>query len=162
MGPRHHHYLFAHRELPSATFSFGADLVAAAREGRLALPGVWDRVGEALPEPDRLSPVGLTVAHHGLPGYEVALVTFPPPQRPAEAHFAAVAVPTVPPSGAAGNGLRYLTLDAARSPVDGQRYTVLAEWTADGSHLNHGVGPAPYPGEFLLAVARTLAGRRPD
>jgi hypothetical protein len=145
-GPRRHHYLFAHRELPSAAFRFGADLVAAGREGRLTLDNVWHRLGETLPEADRLPSDGLRVDHRQVGAHDVLLVTLPVPQQPAEAHFTAIAVPP------AAAGIRYFTLEEARSPIDGRRYTVLAEWTHDGKHINYGDGPDPRPAAFTEAI----------
>jgi len=142
--PRRHHYLFAHRELPSAAFRFGADLVSAARDGRLTLDTVWVRVGEGLPEPDRLTPEGLSVSCRRLQDRDVLLVTLPAPQAPTEAYFAAIVVPA----------LRYFTLEDAYRPVDGARYTVLGEWTDAGIHVNHGAGPPPEPEPFLAAISR--------
>lgn len=150
--PRHHHYLFAHRELASAAHRFGADLVAAARDGRLTLATVWDRVGETVPEPERLPSTGLATSHHPLERHEVLLVTLPAPDAPTEAYFTAVTVSTV------DGQLRYLTLESAYSPVDGARYTVLGEWTDNGSHINHGAGPEPRPELFLAAVRREVSG----
>lgn len=145
--PRHHHYVFAHRELPSAAFRFGADLVTAAREGRLTLATVWDRVGETVPPDDRLPSDGLDVAYHALAGQDVLLVTLPAPDAPTEAHFVALV----------GDPVRFFTLEDAYSPLDGSRYTVLGEWTDSGSHVNHGPGPAPEPGLFLAAIGERLA-----
>jgi hypothetical protein len=144
--PRHHHYVFAHRELPSAAFRFGTDLVTAAREGRLALATVWDQVGATVPPDDRLPSAGLSVAYHALARHEVALVTLPAPDAPTEAHFVAIATEPV----------RLFTLEDAYSPMDGSRYTVLGEWTENGSHVNHGPGPSPRPDLFLAAVEERL------
>jgi hypothetical protein len=143
-GPRRHHYVFAHRELPAAAYRFGADLVAAARDGRLTLGPVWDRIGAGLPDP--LPSDGLDVAYHELGRYEVLLVTLPSPAGHTEAHFAAILLSTV------DGEVRYYTLEDAYSPFDGDRYTVLGEWTADGTHVNHGPGPLPSAELFLAAI----------
>jgi hypothetical protein len=148
-GPRRHHYLFAHSDLPGAAFRFGADLMTAGRDGRLTLATAWDRVGEALPPDQRLPATGLAVSHHAVTGHEVLLVEFPPAEHPAEAHFAAVTL-----SGA--GGVRYFTLEDGRSVMDGSRYTVLAEWTEDRKHINYGSGPAAAPEAFLAALPRLL------
>jgi hypothetical protein len=146
--PRHHHYAFAHRELASAAFRFGADLVTAAQEGRLTLATVWDRVGETVPPDDRMPSDGLSSAYHALAGHDVLLVTLPAPDAPTEAHFVAVV----------GDPVRFFTLEDAYSPLDGSRYTVLGEWTEGGSHVNHGPGPQPRPDLFLAAIAERLPG----
>ncbi len=149
--PRQHHYTFAHRELPAAAFRFGPDLVAAARDGRLTLDAVWTHVGDALPEPDRVAAQGLSGTYHTVSGYPVLLVTLPAPDAPTEAHFVAVVLSTVDGS------VRYFTLEDAWSPLDGSRYTVLGEWTADGKHVNYGPGSAPDAEEFLASLGQRLS-----
>jgi hypothetical protein len=144
--PRHHHYVFAHRELPSAAFRFGADLVTAAREGRLSLDTVWERVGETMPPEDRLPSTGLSAAYHEVDGHGILLVALPAPDAPTEAHLVAVV----------GFPARCFTLEDAYSPIDGGRYTVLGEWTESGTHVNHGPGPDPRPDLFLAVVREHL------
>ncbi|MGI5174933.1 hypothetical protein ACQEVZ_01170 [Dactylosporangium sp. CA-152071] len=152
-GPRRHHYLFAHRELPSGLFRLGIDLVSAGRDGRLDLDAVWDRVGQTLPDHERLPATGLAVSHHLVADHHVLLVVFPAAQHPAEAHFAAMAV------SAHDARVRYIVLEEARSVIDGTRYTVLGEWTEDGGHINYGPGPEPRTEAFLSAVRSHLADR---
>jgi len=148
--PRRHHYVFAHQELRSAALRFGADLVAAGREGTLTLRNVWDRVGESLAEDDRLPAHGLNHTYHELADHLVLLVHLPPAHNPAEAHFTAIALSTE------DGGVRYLTLEYAVSPVDESRYTVLGEWD-DRRHINYGEGPVADAAAFLGAVDRLLA-----
>jgi hypothetical protein len=150
--PRRLHYFFAHRELPSAAYRFGADLVAAARDGRLTLGSVWDRVGEELEDPRPSD--GLDVAYHAIDGYGILLVTLPAPAAPTEAHFAAIVLSTV------DGAVRYFTLEDAYSPVDGSRYTVLGSWTEEGSHVNLGPGPLPRAELFLAALQRLMSHTR--
>ena len=149
-GPRRHHYMFAHRTLPSAAFRSGPDLVVAGREGRLTLDRVWDNLGQTLPETERLPADGLRVDHHRLAAHDVLVVTLPRPEGPAEAHLAAIAVADD------AERVRYFTLEEARSPIDGARYTVLAEWTSDGRHVNYGPGPDPEPAAFTAAISAHL------
>jgi hypothetical protein len=149
---RRHHYQFAHRVLPSAAFRFGAGLVAAARAGQLTLDGAWNGLGQELPEGERLPPGGLDVSHQQIASFDVLVVTFPAAERPAEAHLAAIAVPA---DGT--DKVRYLVLEEAQSVIGGQRYTVLAEWTEDGRHVNYGPGPEPSAAPFVAAVTRTLS-----
>lgn len=149
-GLRRHHYLFAHRALPSTVFQYGADLVAAGRDGDLALDDVWHRVGQTLPDQERLPADGLAVSHHHIDEHDVLLVTFPPAVHPPEAHYAAIALST------RDGRVRYITLEDARSPIDGSGYTVLGEWTDDGDHVNRGCGPKPGPDAFLGALGSVL------
>jgi hypothetical protein len=145
--PRPHHYLFAHRELPSAAFRFGADFVAGIGEGRIGLAKAWELIGESFPEEERLPADELAIELHTLGTHDVVLVSLPPPAGQAEAHFVAIA---------AADRLRYFTLEAAESPLDGRRYTVLGEWTEDHTHVNFGPGPEPDKALFLTAVGDKL------
>jgi len=147
---RRHHYLFAHRALPGTALRHGADLVAAVRDGRLALDGFWDQVGQTLPEDERLPSAGLAVSDHHIDDSDVLLVTFPAPVGPPEAHFAAIALSTH------DGRVRYITLERGLIPADGTRYTVLCEWT-DEHHVNLGAGPEPEPDAFLSALRPILA-----
>jgi hypothetical protein len=150
--PRRHHYMFAHRELPSGARRFGADLVAAGRDGQLTLDVVWNRVGEGLPEPDRLPAEGLSHSYHERAGHRVLLISLPTARYPTEAHFTAIAVPTE------GEAVRYFTLEYAVSPMDGGRYTVLGEWN-EQRHINYGEGPPPDADAFLTAIDQMLSRR---
>lgn len=147
--PRRHHYMFAHHEVRRAAQQFGADLIGAAREGRLTLESVWNRVGESLDERDRLPATGLTSSYHEIAGHRVLLVRLPAAHHPTEAHFTAIAVPVD------GGRVRYLTLEYAVSPIDEAVYTVFGEWD-EQRHVNYGEGPPPDPDAFLAAVARRL------
>jgi hypothetical protein len=147
---RRHHYLFAHRALPGTVLRHGADLVAAVRDGRLALDGFWDQVGQTLPEDERLPSAGLAVSDHHIDDSDVLLVTFPVPVGPPEAHFAAIALSTH------DGRVRYITLERGLIPADGTRYTVLCEWTGE-HHVNLGAGPEPEPDAFLSALRPILA-----
>jgi hypothetical protein len=157
-GPRRHHYLFCHRELPFAAFHVGGDLVSAARQGHLTLTALWNKVGQTLPEDQRLRPDGLAARYHPFANHDVILVSFPRPQAPTEAYFAAIAVPI----NGRSSGVRYLTLEAAVSPLDGARYNMIGEWTRDGAHGNLGSGPAVYPDAFLDVVVELLDEQVPQ
>ncbi|WP_285737382.1 hypothetical protein [Kitasatospora phosalacinea] len=115
------------------------------------LTAIWQGYGEKLSESERLPADGLSADLVQGDGYRALFVVLPPAGAPSEAHFVAVV------QAAGAEGCRYLTLEHGVSPVDGQAYTVLGEWTADGRHLNLGSGPAAEPGDFLAAVGRVLA-----
>ncbi|WP_238009910.1 hypothetical protein KZZ52_14695 [Dactylosporangium sp. AC04546] len=156
-GPRPHHYLFAHRNLPWLAFRLGPEFVDAGRDGRLTLEDYWVRVGCKLPHELRLPAIGLTVSHHRVDDHDVLFVALPPAQHPAEAHFAAIALST-------GTGrVRYLTLENIRSLLDGNRHTALAEWTKESLQWNRPMpdhitrpGPEPRPDAFLSAIRSRL------
>jgi hypothetical protein len=142
--------MFAHHEVRRAAQQFGADLIEAAREGRLTLESVWNRLGESLDEPDRLPATGLASSYHEIADHRVLLVRLPAAANPTEAHFIAIAAPVE------GGRVRYLTLEYAVSPLDETVYTVFGEWD-EQRHVNYGEGPPPDADAFLGAVARRLA-----
>jgi hypothetical protein len=145
--PRSHHYGFAHRELPAAAFRIGPAFITGVRDGRIALAKAWRLYGEQLPEAERLPADGLAAEVQTVGPHQVAVVTLPPPEGPTEAHFVAVAM--------AGD-LRFFTLEAARSPIGGEWYTVLGEWTSNHSHVNRGAGPQADKDAFVAAVVTHL------
>jgi hypothetical protein len=146
--------MFAHHEVRRAAQQFGADLIDAAREGRLTLESVWNRVGESLDEPDRLPATGLVSSYHEFAGHRVLLVRLPAAHHPTEAHFTAIAAPVE------GGTLRYFTLEYAVSPLDESVYTVFGEWD-EQRHVNYGEGPPPDADAFLAAVAHRLVPGSP-
>jgi hypothetical protein len=152
--PHRHQYLFAHRELPMAAFRYGEDLVRVARGGNLAegLGKLWVDLGTALATTDRLPADGLRATYYDLGGYEVALVTMPPPGGVTDAHLAAIVVPH------GGGTVRYFVLERGAPDSEGNPATVLGEWLAAGDHVNLGAGPPPEPEAFLAAVRDRLSG----
>jgi hypothetical protein len=151
--PRPHHYEFAHRALPAVIMRTGPRFVHLAAERDLypGLRGLWDQVGERLPEADRLAPDGLHAEYRHHPDARLVLVTMPQARHMVEVHFAVIA--------AIGDTVRYLTLEESWSPVR-ERDTVIGEWTEQG-HLNFGPGPVPPDKElFLQRVLDMLT--RPD
>ena len=129
-APRNHHYLFAHRVLPDLVLNQWPVLQPTFRDGSATdrLRSVWDGLGTTLPAVERLPSTGLGVRTIELgvdPGF---LVTFPTPERPAEAALAIV------PDR---DTTRYFVLELGSDPVAGKPYWVLCEWTA-GSHSNLG------------------------
>jgi hypothetical protein len=148
--PRMHHYLFAHRELPSIVRRFGPNLAGLAREGHLddALRTTWTRVGEALPPKDRLAPDGLAAELRPLSHGDAILITMPPAVHVTEAHFALVVLTP-------DQGVRYFVLEHAWH-TDDTPYTVLGEWT-ERAHHNLGEGPAADADLFVAEVERLLA-----
>jgi hypothetical protein len=150
--PRRHQYLFAHRELPMAAFRYGEELVKVARAGNLAegLAKLWVDLGTALPPEHRLPADGLGASWHEADGYEIALITLPPPGGVTDAYLAAIVVPK------GGGNVRYLVLERGVPDTAGKPTTVLGEWLAGGDHFNMGAGPGPEPEPFLAAVCERL------
>ncbi|WP_109509261.1 hypothetical protein [Nocardioides speluncae] len=151
--PRAHHYEFAHRAVPAVLMDPAVDLTRYIRKiGRLqrALTATWNAVGAGQPRDERVERTGLTVGPRAVGGVDALLITLPPAQRPAEAHFALV----LPLERSASR--RYLTLDVGWDAVQQRPHTVLGEWTAGGQR-SLGNGPPPEAGLFVDAAAALTA-----
>lgn len=150
--PRAHHYEFAHRAVPAVLLDATVDLTRYTRKiGRLqrSLTATWNAVGAGQPRDERVESTGLAVEARVVGGADALLITLPPAQRPAEAHFALV----MPLERRVER--RYLTLEAGWDVVNQRPYTVLGEWK-DGVHHNLGDGPPPEAGLFVDAVAAKM------
>lgn len=164
---RDQHYQFAHRTLPKLVFENPATVFAAIVEHNAEpLRALWRWIGERLePSTARIEPEGLAGQVLSLDDIAiVALITLPPPQGLAEAYFVAAVYlhrPGEPPETAT---VHYFTLELTSSfstpPIQGPGATMLCSWTAEGAHVNHGMGPAPTPEGFIQAV-RALLGAPP-
>ncbi|HEY1066934.1 MAG TPA: hypothetical protein VGE52_12515 [Pirellulales bacterium] len=91
------------------------------------------------------------------------IVELPTPRAVTEAYFTA-AVVHLDPSRAAHQEsdaeeekppVRYFTLEYGFT-FDGPPRTVLAEWSADESHLNYGDGPPPRLDDFIAALGKLM------
>lgn len=156
-GPRAHHYRYAHRLLAGLARDLGPQMLDHEPDAGFTggLTQLWDGYGERLPEEERLPADGLSAELVRRDGYRALVVVLPPAVAPSEAHLVAVV------QVGEAEQCRYLTLEHGVSPIDRQPYTVLGEWTADGSHLNLGPGPAADPEAFIAAVERILEESTP-
>ena len=111
---RPHHYLFAHRALPSLFFGDPARFMWACLDAGLPfLEEFWVHVAQSVEEDQRLEPDGLALTVRD-PGEEVAvvLVTMPEPRAVPEAWFVAVAYrPARESNGKRGALARFITLE---------------------------------------------------
>ncbi len=159
--PRDHHYLFAHRLLPSLFFADPAGLMAAlGRERAALLTRMWRLLGdkEIVANAERIAPLGLWCEMRDVAGISVALVSLPPPRAATEAYFVALAYRPAPRRLFGPRPLvRYLTLEYGLG-LDGEPLTVLCEWHK-GTHQNHGMGPGPTRDAFFEAVRGLLDTR---
>jgi hypothetical protein len=151
--PRAHHYDFAHRMLPALVRRGRVDFLTAPTQARLDefLQSLWQSVGQNHPAGDRLPGDGLRAEVTTAGSIPVLLITMPLACHGAEAHFVAIT------PGAEPGTWRCFTLEHTWTLED-QPATVLAEWTADGRHVNYGPGPAPNRPAFLTTLARLLSG----
>lgn len=147
--PRRHHYLFAHRALPSLVFTQPTRFVQTLREnGDTFLMSVWDRVGADLKRKERVDPAGLSFELTESDLGTLALIELPPARGDAEAHFVAVVI------DAAEEPPQYFTLERATSPITHEVYNVLGAWKKDRGHFNLGEGPPTDRQAFRDAVLR--------
>lgn len=148
--PRPHHYEFAHRALPAMAAGLGREIIDVALAGNLdvGLHSTWTMLGKRLSPGNRLPPDGLTGTGVSLEQSDLVVITFPPAERIAEAHFAAVVI------SRDQTAVRYFTLELSRGESGGI-VTSIGEW-ADGRHVHHGTGPAPDLGAFVAALAELL------
>lgn len=165
--PRCHHYTLAHQALRSVAFEQPAGFLGllASPEARSFLADLLAAVTEHCqgrePWPD-FGAEALTIHTFRVGQFPCVVVELPPPRAVTEAFFvAAVLLVDLDrePSAAREATLRYFTLEKG-FVLDGPPRTVLGEWTAEGSHLNYGDGPAPQLGPFVQAVEAMLARAR--
>lgn len=179
--PRQHHYAFAHRVLPPLAFERTTWMMQLLRseEADEFLVGLWNAVGNDLPAPKRLDPIGLSCqsSEHG--DFVLALVTMPPVRATTEAHFVALAFGPLSGGGGGTSGpgpvddllqakltlgnnpasigeddiaLQYFTLENGFVMPGEPPRTALCGWTAEPAHLNMGDGPPPEAEAFRAKV----------
>ena len=150
--PRTHHYRFAHRLLSRVLVDPRYHLRGLVDDGRIDefLHFLWTDYGQHLPDEERLPPDGLAGTLERAGAVDVLLVTMPPAEHAAEAHFVAVA-PCEPPAERT-----FLTLEFTWT-MDGRAGTVLGGWH-DGSHINFGPGPEPTPAAYLAWIGERFGG----
>ncbi|MCF2533316.1 hypothetical protein [Yinghuangia soli] len=152
--PRQHHYGVAHVILPKFVLEHGMVFATFALSGRLesVLHEMWAEAASVVPRGKRVAPDGLGFRlFWGRKKQQLVLITFPPPQKATEAHFAAVFFDR-------SFKARYFTLERTVSEASADA-TVLGEWTAAG-HANLGGGPVADPEAFVKAVGRLVRVRR--
>lgn len=154
-------YLFAHKYLPQALHREPrlALALALSKENEKLVMDMWQDCREqsiligAAPVP----PDGLTVA--GGPINEEtagALIVMPVPLEMPEAYYAFVFIPmTEGKDGIEAGSISYYTLERSISLTSDSGRTVIGAWTADGTHLNYGTGPAP---DDIEAFMRAVVG----
>jgi hypothetical protein len=162
--PRCHHYTLTHYALRGVAFeqplTFLGVLASPDASRFLAdlMQSVSDHCRAREPSPD-FAAGDLTVHKVRVGRYPCAVVEMPRPRATTEAFFVAAVLLVDPGQGVpAPNevGLRYFTLEKGLV-LGGPPRTVLCEWTAEGSHVNYGDGPAPRLEAFTRAVEKLLS-----
>jgi hypothetical protein len=162
--PRCPHYTFAHVALRSVAFQQPLQCLAvlASPDARAFIADLLQSVSEFCREQGReadfrANDVVVHMVRAG--GYPCAVIEMPPPRATTETFYVALVL-LVDPSEASPDfekvALRYFTLEKG-FVLDGPPRTVLGEWTAEGSHVNYGDGPAPGLEPFLQAISELLA-----
>jgi hypothetical protein len=122
----------------------------ACRSGPVLFRGLWERLGNSLPDGSRMPVPDLPVTVQRQAALTTLIVRLPAPERPGEAHLAAF-VAYWDESQAQPLSTRYFTLEFTVSASDGSDYDQLWEWTSH-SRIDHGVGPRPDESAFLDAL----------
>lgn len=134
--PRRQLCTFAHRLVPDLVLRNWAAVRPSFVDGTATdrLRSIWARLAEKLPPSERLDLARYISAEPlKLDTRDGFIVTFPPPQEPAEAAIAIV--PDLLPS------THYFVVEYGFNPMSKQPYWVLCGWKLEGevwSHLNMG------------------------
>ncbi len=157
---RTHHYLFAHRVLPSMFYDNPAAFIAGSLEDGAELARrVWDRVGQDFLEDEEevIASDGLDVLPVKSPPYLGAVYVLPDPVEPVEAYMVCAIGKVKKPffGDPTLKKPRFFTLELG-DDLEGNSYCVLCEWAKDGSHLNLGAGPEPEPNAFISCCLKLL------
>lgn len=161
-SPRCHHYQFAHAALRSVAFAQPLKLMAllASPQATEAFATLLEQVAitcKDCGEAADFSAEDIRVHPRRAAGHPCAVVVMPEAKATAEAHYAA---PVLLMGDTPENvELRYFVLEYSTA-YEPNPSTVLAEWRGDGTHVNHGPGPAPNVELFLEAVAAQLRAPR--
>jgi hypothetical protein len=152
-GPRLHHYIFAHKAIPSLFFYDPEKfLYILSVHAEAFLRDYWNIIGEKMDKTELVASGGLACEVRKIFNGDVgALITLPPPERITEAYF--VAPVYRPQADSKTERTRFFTLEF--NP-EYHNKSVLCEWEAEGSHLNNGDGPEPKPEDFWKVVCTAV------
>jgi hypothetical protein len=164
--PRCHHYTLAHcalRTIAADPLAYLAILASPDAQPFLArvLPSVSKHCSDTEPQPD-FGIDDVTVHRVRVGRYPCAVIGLPSPRATTEAYFTAAVLLADPEEAVQGFAdaarleMRYFTLEKGFL-FAGPPCTVLCEWTTEGSHVNHGDGPAPELEAFVQAMGELLA-----
>lgn len=165
---RPHHWGFANAWLKSSFQRIPETIVAALARAKSAAPvrDAWANFSKTLEAEERLEPEGLDAATYAATAdggdWYVAVVEFPPPEHPGEAHFAALAVqpgdgelqPDLEEeSPRSGTRFRYFLLEHAESGDP-----ELVEWTGEQRRVLdvEGTGPEADSEAFVRSIIDLL------
>jgi hypothetical protein len=164
--PRNHHYIYAHRWLPSIAFGTPDVLHNIASGPRLNefLTDMWTDLGKRLPDSERMPDEQISGQLRQSGAFEVVIVTLPAPATVTEAYFTAIAFGPLATLGFSADTtqklpVRYLTLEFGFTMPDDPPRTVLGEWTREQAHYNMGTGPEPTADAFFEAVCARIKGQ---
>ena len=161
-------YMFTHRLLPGLVHgnprTLTNELFFSAREELITR--IWREAETYASDPQAEVPAALGFEVDERPRFSIGIVTLPPPQALADAHFVAIVVERAglgPVQEESFRGVRYFTLEHGNtaSPDGGEvaDRTVLCEWS-DGAHHNYGTGPAVEKQAFVTEVLRKKLFKR--
>ena len=140
------------------------ELVALCASG---LDELWDAIGAALPEPDRIAPTGLAARNVGDAVHPLVMITLPRPERPNEAYYLCAVPTNAKPDGKGGlnlpepdDGLHLRMFGMERSVLpDGGLIGFVVEWTEMYRH-NYDAPDDPSQAAFWRAIIEIVSGTR--
>lgn len=158
--PRTHHMQFKYAVVAHA-LEKASELIA------FDLVTLWDAIGAALPEDERIPSTGLAARNAGDAVHPVLMITLPPPERPNEAYYLCAIPANAEPDGKGGlhlpdpeGPLRLRIFGMERSVLpDGGLIGFVVEWTTLYRH-NYDAPDDPSPTAFWRAINEVVAGTR--
>ena len=155
---RPQHYRFSHERLRVA-FDDPEEWIDAlhSSERHALVNALWDEVTRALRSEGKPTPLraeGIKVHTGRIQAYPTVIVEMMPPTGWCEAYFVALVLRRIGVGGGSISEapmLAFYTLELGQREDDSP-CTCFCEWKADGSHRNHGFGPAPTLDDFVEVV----------
>jgi hypothetical protein len=123
----------------------------AAENGSDNLVKVWNGTGMQLPEEDRMSADGLSLAIDAEENYRTILITFPQPTTSNECHYVVAITPITDNSA-----LRLFGLEMAEQSSAFPNSTAIVEWTKIGRNT-YFKSSAADQAEFLTRIRRLVS-----
>lgn len=151
--PRQQHYYFAHQHLHELTSRNPKIFIMETLESD-RLNFEWVKAAKFSKPPDEEY-----IPNQGLASFPIffsdvfsgVLIRFPQPKRIVEAYFVAIIINDI--ENKQDRKFQYITLEVGNKK-NGIARTIIGSWTLEGSHINYGTGPDPYPQLFLDEVEK--------
>lgn len=159
-------YVFAHQAIPHEALREPSRFlgILGGPDGERYLSDLWQHAGGFADPATLRPPEGL---HHSVSftgNGVIALVWPPAPAEVPEAHIVGVFAKLADPYAATLRDLawvRVFTLEQGHDNVRDEPLNMLCEWTAEGTHRNHGKGPMSTDERPFVDAVYDLLRREP-